>query len=165
MNRRKVLLLVTIYSLLVTLVGCDAFVRKFTRKPKKENLPVEEMVLVPQEYNGPQMTKEEQYRQYFLFWKSWHDELYESLLQKKSNKKQIDCTQEALKNLLNLKALLNENTQAKLEVYIASLREIKDLIADDIYGNKIYTYIRDVEKIKRGILKDFSYTKIKNELL
>ena len=84
----KIILLATCYLLLATLIGCEAFVRKFTRKSKN---PVEEvMVLAPEEYKGPQQTKEELYRQYFLFWKSWQDELIESLLQNKSNKKKVN---------------------------------------------------------------------------
>ena len=42
-------------SFLFTLIGCAAFVRKFTRKRKKEDLPQEEMVLAPEEWKGPQM--------------------------------------------------------------------------------------------------------------
>src|SRR3990167_4305344 len=107
MRLKKTLRLFFIYFLIIDLLGCDAFVRKFTRKRKKEDLPQEEMVLAPEEWKGPQMTKEQMYRQYFMFWKSWQDELVESLLQKRSQKKQIDCSLEAIKNLLSLRALLN----------------------------------------------------------
>ncbi|MFA5150687.1 MAG: hypothetical protein WC433_07270, partial [Candidatus Omnitrophota bacterium] len=73
-SKRRWFLLFTFYFLLFTLCGCEAFVRKFTRKSKKDKVPVE-MVLAPEEWKGPQMTKEEQYRQYFVFWQSWQDEL------------------------------------------------------------------------------------------
>jgi len=161
----QVLILVFSFWFLVTLIGCDAFVRKFTRKSKKENLPQEEMVLAPEEYKGHQMSKEELYRQYFLFWKSWHDELIESLLQHKSQKKQIDCAEEAIKNLINLMALLNIDMQKKLDIYIARLKELQSQISKDLYGNNAITNVQRLERIKRDILRDFSYNKIKNYLI
>jgi hypothetical protein len=111
------------------------------------------------------MSKEELYRQYFLFWKSWHDEVIESLLQKKSIKKQIDCSQEAIKNLINLRALLNIDMQKKLDIYIAQLKELHNQISKDLYGNNVITNAQRLERIKRDILRDFSYGKIKNYLI
>lgn len=165
MRSKRVLRLFVISFLIIDLLGCDAFVRKFTRKRKKENLPQEEMVLAPEEWKGPQMTKEQMYRQYFLFWKSWQDELIEALLQKKSQKKQIDCSSEALKNLLSLKPLLNTDSQKKLDNYISRLKDLRDLISRDSYGGSSLSYANSAERIKRGILRDFSYNKIKNSLL
>jgi hypothetical protein len=161
---RQIILLVTSYLLLVTLIGCDAFVRKFTRKPKKEDLPQQEMVLAPEEYKGARMSKEELYHQYFLFWKSWHDELIESLLQKKSIKKQIDCSQEMLGNLINLRPLLNIDMQKKLDIYIAQLKELQDQISKDTYGDSAVTNAQRLERIKRDILRDFSYNKISKDI-
>ncbi|MBM3246702.1 MAG: hypothetical protein FJZ13_05210 [Candidatus Omnitrophica bacterium] len=154
-----------IFSFLIfNFLGCEAFVRKFTRKPKKENLPKEELVLVPEEYKGPQMSREELYRQYFLFWKSWQDELINSLSAGANHKKQISCLDEAIKNLLNLRALLNAEKQKKLDVYINQSNGLKDLVAQDLYGNNIAINRRNAEQLRRNILKDFSYNKIKNYL-
>ena len=149
---------------LVNLIGCDAFVRKFTRKPKTENLPQEEMVLAPEEYKGPQMSKEELYRQYFLFWRSWQDEVISSLLEKASHKRQVNCAEEAIKNLNSLRELLNEDKQKKLDIYLTQLEELKDLITKDLYGNNSSSYAQKAELIKRNILRDFSYNKIKDFL-
>jgi len=162
---RQFFLLFTFAFLLFSLFGCEAFVRKFTRKPKTENIPQEEMVLAPEEYKGPQMSREELYRQYFLFWKSWQDEITNALSQKASHKRQISCAEEAIKNLNNLKGLLNEEKQKKLDIYIGELEELKGLIAEDYYGNNAYSYIHKAERIRRNILRDFSYQKIKDYLL
>ena len=162
--KSKILLLVTICLLLVTMLGCDAFVRKFTRKRKKE-APKEEMVLVPEEYKPPQLTKEEVYRHYFLFWKSWHDELINSLSAGASHKKQIDCINEALENLEQLQTTLQEAKQKKLDIYINQLKDLKESIAEDLYGNNVAQNRLTAERIKRGILRDFSYEKIKNYLV
>ena len=88
----------------MNLLGCEAFTRKFTRKSKKPDATVE-MVLTPEEYKGPEMSKEELYRQYYLYWSSWQEELINALTQKSSLKKKIDCAQEAAKNLMNMKMI------------------------------------------------------------
>ncbi|MCX5703343.1 MAG: hypothetical protein NT066_02460, partial [Candidatus Omnitrophica bacterium] len=112
----------------------------------------------------PQVTKEDQYRQYFLFWKSWQSELIESLMQNTSQKKQIDCARQALDNLINLKGLLSPDAQKKLDVYIIQLQELGDLITKDSYGNNATSSLRSAERIKRNILKDFPYSKVKGFL-
>ncbi|MFA5145493.1 MAG: hypothetical protein WC723_05770 [Candidatus Omnitrophota bacterium] len=160
----KAVLSVIVSLLLVTSMGCESFTRKFTRKSKKDK-GTQEMVLSPEEYKGPQASKEEIYRQYFLFWKSWHDELIEALLQGKSPKKQIDCSQEAINNLVNLKALLHMDMQNRLDVYIGQLKELQDQIKKDPYGSYATMNTRKAERIKMRILRDFSYNKIKNYLL
>jgi len=165
MKVTRIIIYCFIFYLFCFLIGCDAFVRKFTRKPKKENLPQEEMVLAPEEYQKPQMDKQELYRQYFLFWKSWQEELIESLLQKKSQKKQIDCVQQALNNLIDLRGVFNEDTQKKLDVYINQLKNLQDLITKDTYGNNSANNAERAENIKRDILRDFSYRKIKDFLI
>jgi len=163
-SRFKILLLATGCSLLLTMLGCDAFVRKFTRKSKKENQPKQELVLVPEEYKPPKMTKEEVYRQYFLYWKSWHDELINSLSGGSSQKKQIDCANEALKNLEQLRTTLQESSRKKLDVYINQLKDLRKEIEEDLYGNNASSSRLTAERIRRSILRDFSYNKIKDSL-
>jgi hypothetical protein len=162
--RYRLLLLVTSYCLLVTVFGCEAFVQKFTRKPKTEDIPEEEMVVAPQEYEGKRMSREEEYRQYFLFWRSWQDELIVSMQDRKSQKKFLDCAEQAIKNLEGLRALLTEEAQEKLDVYIRQEKALQDSIEGDSYGNNIPGNISTAERIKRRILKDFSYKKIADQL-
>ncbi len=161
----RIILLVTICLLLVNLLGCEAFVRKFTRKSKKENLPREEMVLAPQEYKKPQLSKEEEYRQYLLYWKSWHDELVESLSGSTNHKKQVSCASEALSNLMQMKSLLNEEKQKKLDLYVNQLKDLRGLITKDIYGRDVARHHYSAERIKMNILRLFSYPKVKDSLI
>ncbi len=161
---RQVIILSTLYFILSTIIGCDAFVRKFTRKSKKENLPKEELVLAPEEYKPPKMTKEEAYRQYFLYWKSWHDELINSLSGGSSHKKRMDCANETINNLEQLRLALQETRQKKIDVYINQLKDLKKEIAEDLYGNNLSASRLAAERIKRNILRDFSYNKIKDYL-
>jgi hypothetical protein len=149
--------------LLLDLAGCESFARKFTRKSKKADQAVE-MVLVPEEYKGPNMTKEELYRQYFLFWKSWHDELENALTQRSSIKKKVDCAQEALKNLVNMKNMLVADMQKNLDVYINRTIDLLASIKSDIYGTNDSRNLYIAEGIKSDIHKGFIYPKIKNYL-
>lgn len=160
----QIVILVSGFWFLVFSIGCEAFVRKFTRKPKKENLPRQEMVLVPEEYKSPQMPKEELYRQYFLFWKSWQDELIGSLSAQANHKKQIDCIAQAISNLMNLRTLLNTQRQKQLDVYIGQLNELKESIIQDSYGSNIAGNRQKAERIKRSILQDFSYNKVNSHI-
>jgi hypothetical protein len=162
---QAVILYCSLLIFLCGLIGCDAFVRKFTRKPKKEDFPKEEMVLQPEEYKAPQMSKEELYRQYFLFWKSWQDELINGLAEKLSQKKQLACAEEAIKNLEQIKLMLDAKAQNILEVYLDQLKELQELIKQDLYGSSLNSYRLKAERIRRNILRDLSYNKIKNSLV
>ncbi|MGA2774603.1 MAG: hypothetical protein ABSE81_00845 [Candidatus Omnitrophota bacterium] len=163
MSLRKLFSAVVICFLIFSLTGCEAFTRKFTRK-KKDVSPQEELVLVPEVYKNT-ASKEEQYRQYFIFWKAEHGELIEALLQNKPNKKKVKSAQEAIKHLENMKSLLNEAAQKQLNGYIARLKDILDAIGNDTYGGNNDFYRVKAENIERDIMKDFSYNKIKNSLL
>ncbi|MCM8795839.1 MAG: hypothetical protein NC928_04060 [Candidatus Omnitrophica bacterium] len=160
----KIIIFSVCCFILASLIGCEAFVRKFTRKPKKESLPREEMVLVPEEYK-PTQDKEQLYRQYFVFWRSWHDELLNSLIPHTNHKKQIDCAQEAIKNLMHLRQLLNLEKQKKLDIYINRLSELKEMIAQDIYGSNYARHRQIAERLRMDILRDFSYPKINKDII
>lgn len=155
----------TLCAVLSTLIGCEAFVRKFTRKPKGQDLDKPEMVLAPEEYTGPQMSKEELYRQYFLYWKSWQDELVLSLQPGGNHKKQMDCVNEALKNLVKIKELLVAQKGEQVDTYLTQLEDLKNLIKQDIYSNNTATSRTKAEQLKRNILRDLSYNKVKDSLI
>jgi hypothetical protein len=55
--------------------------------------------------------------------------------------------------------------QKKLDIYIAQLKELHNQISKDLYGNNVITNAQRLERIKRDILRDFSYGKIKNYLI
>lgn len=161
---RPIIKLGIAFWLIINLAGCEAFVRKFTRKSKKENLPQEEMVIAPEEYKPPVMTKEERYREYFLYWKSWHDELIESLSSSTNTKKQLSCINEAIKNLEQIRALLKAEKQKKLDDWINKLKDLRGALSSDIYGRNTDRNRLSAERVRRNIMQDFSYPKIKDYL-
>ena len=158
-----IILLATCYSLLVALIGCEAFVKKFTRKPKKDQVR-EEPVLAPEDYSLSDIPTPERYRQYFLFWRSWHDELITALGSSASYKKVKTCLREAIKNLEEVKSLLFEEKQKALDVYLEGLRHLENEIKRDTYLTKSATHASKAERLKRDILRDLSYSQVKNHL-
>jgi hypothetical protein len=161
MLKRTVMFSVTLF-LLINIVGCEAFVRKFTRKSKKK--PEVEMVLVPEEWKGPGLTPEQLYKQYLLFWQSWQDELITALTDKSTLKKRNDCVQEAIKNLGSMSALLKEPKQKQLEPYIKQMQSLQSDIKSDVYGYSNNGNRREAEKLRRNILQKFSFNDIKGDL-
>ena len=162
LRAKNILCVCVLMCVIFDLLGCDAFVRKFTRKHKKDSFEETEMVLVPQEYNVPGATNDELYQQYFLFWKSWQDELIESLQGGTNHKKQLGSIKEAIKNMEQLKNLLNEEKQKSVQLYIEKLAMLHDAVANDLYGSNAFNNRTSAETIKRNILRDLSYRKIKD---
>ncbi|MFH0826691.1 MAG: hypothetical protein V1923_02205 [Candidatus Omnitrophota bacterium] len=162
--KSKTILLVTSYCLVLTLTGCDAFVRKFTRKPKTQEFPEGEMILAPVEYEPIAMSSRQRYQQDFLFWKTWQDELIVSLQEKRSQKKQLDCIKQAIKNLESLRPLLKDELRESLERYIKQEEGLLDSIEKDVYGGQTSANMFSAERIKRNILRDLAYGKIKGHL-
>jgi len=160
----KGLKLITCYLLLLTFIGCEAFVRKFTRKPKQENEPQNEMVVAPEEYKVLAVSKEEQYRQYFLFWESWQDELIQSFFSTTNQKKYISCADEAIENLTQMRSLLKPEKQTQLDTYLLRLKQLREAIINDVYGQNSNPHRYEAETIKRGILRYFSYSHVKDYL-
>jgi hypothetical protein len=157
------ILILGVSALICSLCGCEAFVRKFTRKPKGEE-PKPEMVLIPEEYPTLFANTEEAYRTYFLYWQSWQDELINALLNGMSQKKQLSCVDEAIKNLMQIKTLLLEEKQKELEAYIVKLTDLRSNIQDDPYSSNAVRNRSTAEILKRNILRDFSYSKVKGSV-
>ena len=159
----KIIFIFILLSGLISSIGCEAFVRKFTRKPKKDKVK-EEPVLAPEDYSLSNISSEERYRQYFLFWKSWQDELITALSSSGSYKKTKICLKEAIKNLEEIESLLFEEKQKELAVYLERLHQLENEIKHDIYGTRLVSHQSETERLKRDILRDFSYPKVKNHL-
>jgi len=163
MRIKRILSVLLFGFLLLDLLGCEAFTRKFTRKSKKADAPIE-LVLIPQEYKGPDMTKEEIYRQHYLYWGSWQGELINALTQKANLKKKVDCAQEAKKYLVNMKMMLVDDAQKNFDQEIAKFNGLLADIKKDIYGANDNWNLREAERIKSRIHKNFVYPKVRNYL-
>ena len=163
MKSKKIVIVFLFCFFSVNLIGCESFTRKFTRKSKKTDQVVE-MVLTPEEYKGPDLSKEQLYRQYFLFWKSWQDELISALTYNGSLKKKIDCAKEALKNLINMRTLFAATAQNNFDPYIARSNNLISDMQSDTYGSNNSRNIQVAQHLKSDIQRGFIYPKIRNYL-
>jgi len=161
MKTKRSILVCGLLIITCALAGCDAFVRKFTRKPKDGSIKPIEQVLEPQEYIPPAAI--EQYSQNLLYWQSWQDELINAFIYKSSQKKQLACAKEALKNLNNMRALLPAAKQKKLDVYIRDMENLNNDIERNAYSQNADNDARQAERLKRSILRDFSLKKVSGD--
>ncbi len=160
----KIILLSTVCCLLFTSMGCEAFVRKFTRKPKKDKDKKEEMVLVPVEYNTQKSSKQDLYQQYYLFWVAWQDQLIDSLRYETNRKRSIGCASEAVGNLEQMQKILRKEKQDELAVYIKQSKDLVTAMDEDPYRSKADSYLAAANRLKTQIQKKFSFKKIKGSL-
>jgi hypothetical protein len=156
---RKLILFLSALVLIFELVGCESLGRKFVRKPKAEDKKTEEVVFSPQEYKGEGVTNEDLYKQYFLYWRTWQEE------PKGNHKRQIDSINEGLKNLENIKLLVKPEAAARLEEQIKNMQALRQALVKDIYFNNVTDNRRRADRLRRDILKDFSFGKIKDSIL
>lgn len=152
-----------LFLVICSLSGCEAFVRKFTRKTKK--MVFEEPVIQPQEYPRTALSQEELYRDYFLFWETWADELINFLKEDANAKKQKACADEALDNLTKMQSLLNEEKANSLQGLIVEFNTFKNILSENSLNRADISYLRNkLERIKAKIHRGFIFSKIKKDL-
>lgn len=162
-RRTPIVLVFTLYCLFFTLIGCEAFVRKFTRKPKE--IKKEEPVIQPEVYPEALASKEQLYKDYFLFWQTWADELSAHLNEKANAKKQKECAYEALDNLMKLEPLLNEEKAKALEPLLNEFKTVKNIIFAGHLNSPDFDYLRvKVERIKSKVHRSFVFLKARKDL-
>lgn len=155
--------LFTGFCLLVSLTGCEAFVRKFRRKPAEEKR--EESIIQPESYPDVALNKDELYRDYFLFWESWADELVSFLNDTANVKKQKECIQQATDNLVKMQSLLNEEKARSLDTFAAELTTVKNVLFQSYLNNADFSYLKKkMERIKAKVHQGFVFSKIKKDL-
>jgi hypothetical protein len=161
---KNIFFLFSVLCFLFSAIGCQTLVRKFTRKPKGE--PKKEVPLFqPQEYPDIGQTADQLYKDYFLFWENWADELIAHLSERANSKKQKECAREALDNLIKMQSLLNEEKSNVLTPLVNEFISIKDAVfAGNLDGATLYSLRRKAERIKSRVHRDFVYKKIQNDI-
>ncbi len=151
------------FLMIISFTGCEAFVKKFRRKPREEKR--EEPIIQPESYPDVALNKDELYRDYFLFWESWADELVSFLKDNANTKKQKECIQQAMDNLLKMQSLLNEEKAASLDGFVIELTTVKNVLFQSYLNSADFSYLRNkVERIKARVHRDFIFSKIKKDL-
>src|SRR3989338_7565741 len=147
-SKLKITALVMGFLMVISLTGCEAFVKKFRRKPKEEKR--EEPIIQPQSYPDVALNKDELYRDYFLFWESWADELVSFLKDNANTKKQKECIQQAMDNL---------------DKFVIELTTVKNVLFQSYLNSADFSYLKNkIERIKAKVHRDFVFSKIKKDL-
>ncbi|MCG8431773.1 MAG: hypothetical protein MJA29_11450 [Candidatus Omnitrophica bacterium] len=156
---KRLCLMLVVVCLLVAGTGCEAFIKKFKREPKKKDT-VHELVLEPESYDEARPADNELARQYYSFWRNWHDELITALASSDNHKKKKEAAFESVRNLENLAPFMKEPYRSAIGEYIAKLEKLYEDIAGDIhsmYGSRSLNRARD---LKRRIEREFPFTAI-----
>ena len=162
-NHISVLICALIFFSL-TLTGCEAFRKKFVRKPKKEKEI--KVVIHTHEYESL-YSVEQSYKKYFLFWRASHEELVNSLNAGNGNrKKRVFAAEKVLENLQQMRKLLLPEKQAGLDRFILEQKALAGEL--DKYKLKRARMSRVkaiLEKQRRQIQREFSYKHTKEYLI
>lgn len=101
--------------LTVSVGGCTALRKKFTRKKKEKNgeqafVPV----LDPVDYPAPSVSPEERYRYHYSLWKVWQRDLIQHIDSKESDKNQKYLLGQIIAQLEEMKRWVTEAKQKEL---------------------------------------------------
>lgn len=153
-----------VFLLAGSLCGCDAFRKKFVRKPKDEK---EVKVVVNTREYASQYSRKQIYEKYFLFWKAANDELLGLLdIQKTSRKKRIYYAKKIGENLLQMQKLLAPEKQKVLDAYILEQKQIAvELKKYSLSPGKKLQIKSILRKQRREVRKEFSYKNIEEYLI
>ena len=160
----QIVILSTFYFLLSTsLCGCEAFRKKFVRKPKREKEV--KVVVDTQEYKS-RYSKEADYKRYFLFWRISHQELTNLLDDQEASRKRLLFTaKKIVENLEQMRQLLLPEQQSRLDTLISKQKEIiRQLDRRQLERVQKLRIKSILKKQKRQIQKEFHYQAIQEYL-
>ncbi len=166
----KFLAIALISFSLSCLSGCEALKKKFIRKHRGEEKEEVDVVFEPVEYPAQQYSNDELYQNHYLLWKSWKQELSESLdydmgslVPIANAKKQIANSKEMIANLEAMKALLPEEQQKGLEKLIQKAKITNDkIMAGNLNANGMNMLRGDLETLEKKVRDNYSYKKMKD---
>lgn len=146
----------------LALTGCEAFRKKFVRKPKEREVKI---IVETQEYES-KYSVEETYKKYFLFWRLSHEELINSLnVQDGNRKKRIFTAEKVIENLQQMRQLVLPERQARLDIFILEQKNIaKQLDKYKLRRAQALKIKSILEKQRRQIQREFSCKRIQKYL-
>ncbi|MFH0877145.1 MAG: hypothetical protein V1863_02850 [Candidatus Omnitrophota bacterium] len=159
---KKVLVIGCVFFLLT---GCETLKRKFTRKRTTKDTQ-EEMVIVPRDYNAHPYPNDVLYKQYFVYWKSWNQELVTALNDQAPYKKILDCADQALVNLRKMETYLQQEQAKALEVFVKQTEQLKkDIVAsENMPPARLISLRYQAERILSNVNRQFDLRKMKEFL-
>jgi len=159
------LILVSIILTFLSCEGCEAFRKKFVRKKQAEEDTVGQVILEPQEYPEVVHDNAELYKNSYTLCKAWYSDLLDSLKDEGSYKKQLQCFNEVLKNLSEMRNLLKEEKQQELDVCISDISKNKEQLMNSRLKNSILPQLKsNLARVEKTIRTKFNYNKIKESI-
>jgi hypothetical protein len=141
-------------GLLVSLSGCAALRKKFTRKKKEV---VQKPLYRVRKYDTKPSSA--LYEKHYIFWVSWHKKLIEEL--GKNRKSDLRSMREITKNLNDMTILLVDEKALSLKAHIEGLAKVEAIMEQ---GNMTKTgevrIRRIIEKEQKAIKREFSPSKM-----
>ncbi|MFA5142728.1 MAG: hypothetical protein WC522_00995 [Candidatus Omnitrophota bacterium] len=156
MERRFHVLLAVV--LVLSLTGCDAVQRKFTRKKKVVKAP-----RIYQIKKYPVRPPAELYKKHYSYWQSWQAELIQVFGQ--NSKKDKRCVEEAIGQLKDMRNILIPSKAEELERHIGRMEEARNVILRSqlTFANRDSLRMT-FEREERVIRREFAYDKVKDSL-
>ncbi|MGB2630605.1 MAG: hypothetical protein WBD24_00365 [Candidatus Omnitrophota bacterium] len=156
--RIKVAVVLLAFALLAS--GCAQLKDKFVRKPKETD-EARRYHMVKDYDVKPSI---ELYTKRYIFWKTWHKELVEQIMQG-NHKKIVVAVEQDVSNLYDMKRMLVDEKGDQLQPFIVDMEDMENTIKNSRITRANRARIRmKLESIGRGVKKDFSYNKIKYSL-
>ena len=154
---KKITTLIIVVALAISLVGCDALQRKFTRKKKKKAkrpriYQVKKYELVP----TPEL-----YNKHYVYWQTWSGEIIELLGQ--NHKKDVRCIEEIVGQLNDMQNILVEPKVSELQKHIDRMEDVQDTIKRGGLSFATQASVKQkLEREDRAIKREFITSKVKS---
>lgn len=153
---KKLLVVVMVLFVAISLAGCDAVQRKFTRK-KKNVKPVPKLYQLKKYDVKPSAAL---YSKHYAYWQSWMSELLQDLGD--NRKRDTRSVEEAINQAHDMQNILVKEKADELEKQIKHLEDARDIIVREELSQFNRTQVMgDLERADRNIKRDFSVKRIK----
>lgn len=151
--------------LAMTLSSCEPLRKKFTRKKKGEAVEnMEVPILEPIEYPKKVYTSLDLYKNHFTFWRAWHKELMQSIVDEQSTKRKLYLLAQDVAQLTEMQKLLTEEKQAPLKDAVERLARFRTDVESPVPSRDASAWKVELESIDKKIRKDFTADKMKDSL-
>lgn len=159
---RMLLTLILLGGCAGALCGCETLEKKFTRKRKPKG-NTEDVVLAPRDYSAHPFSSDILYKQYFVYWKSWNQELVRALGERASQKKVVDCLEQSLVNIKKMKSYLVADKKTALLTYEQKLESMKNFVTQKVslLPSQLDSLRYDAERILSSVNRIYDPRKMK----
>ena len=163
--RKMAVVVILFVSSVFLLSGCETLRKKFTRKRKNKE-STETVVIVPRDYSAHPFPNDVLYKQYFVYWKSWNQELVSSLSEAENYKKIDECVDQSLANMKKMQAYLKEEKGKEFEVFVKKTEVLKEEImaAKNMPPSRMNILRYSADRILSNVNRNFDLKKMKDHL-